>query len=74
MSWPADRPTGNAVAERTFQTAEVQCLWLSGFADEADVQSTIEVWRQTFTHERPHEALGWQTQTEQRAERLASPR
>jgi putative transposase len=70
---PVGRPTGNAVAERTIQTAKVECLWLRDFDDEADVQRALDAWRQTFNHERPHQALGWQTPAERRAERLAPP-
>jgi putative transposase len=70
---PVGRPTGNAVAERTMKTAKVECLWLRDFDDEADVQRALDAWRQTFNHERPHQALGWQTPAERRAERLAPP-
>ena len=70
---PVGRPTGNAVAERTIQTAKVECLWLRDFDDEADVQRALDDWRHTFNHERPHQALGWQTPAERRAERLTPP-
>jgi putative transposase len=64
---------GNAVAERTLQTARVERLWLRDFDDEADVQRALDTWRHTFNHERRHQALGWQTPAERRAERRAAP-
>ncbi len=70
---PVGRPTGTAVAERTMQTAKVERLWLRDFDDRADVQRALDAWRQTINHERPHQALGWQTPAERRAERLAPP-
>lgn len=67
---PVGRPTGNAVAERTIQTMKVECLWLEEFEDVAEVQLALDRWRHTFNHERPHQALGWNTPAEVRAEKL----
>lgn len=67
---PVGRPTGNAVAERTIQTMKAECLWLEDFEDAADVQRALARWHHDFNHERPHQALDWQTPAERRAERL----
>jgi putative transposase len=67
---PVGRPTGNALAERTIQTAKVECLWLEEFDTVEDVQRALDRWRHAFNHERPHQALGWKTPAEVRAEKL----
>lgn len=70
---PVGRPTGNAVAERTIQTMKAECLWLEEFEDVDDVQRALDRWHYTFNHERPHQALGWKTPAEVRAEKLGQP-
>lgn len=67
---PVGRPTGNAMAERTILTMKVECLWLEDFEDTADVQRALDRWHHEFNHERPHQALDWQTPAERRAARL----
>lgn len=67
---PVGRPTGNAVAERTIQTMKVECPWLEELDTAEDVQRALDRWRATFNHERPHQALGWTTPAEVRAEKL----
>lgn len=67
---PVGRPTGNAVAERTIRTMKEECIWLADFASLADLQAALDAWRETFNHQRPHQALKWQTPAERRAECL----
>jgi len=40
-------------------------------ADE--LRTAIATWLQHYLDHRPHQALNWQTPTERRAERLATP-
>lgn len=67
---PVGRPTGNALAERTIRTLKEECIWLRDFANLAELQAALNRWRQTFNHERPHQALAWQTPAERRAANL----
>lgn len=70
---PVGRPTGNAVAERTIRTMKEECIWLADFASMADLQAALDAWRDCFNNGRPHQALGWQTPAQRRAERLGQP-
>jgi len=68
---PVGRPTGNAVAERLIQTIKVELLWTRDWKTADEVREAIEVWRQSYNHVRPHQALGWQTPVERRSRNLA---
>ena len=68
---PVGRPTGNAVAERVIQTMKIELLWTRDWEDLDEVRAALEAWRQFYNHERPHEALGWQTPAERRAQHIA---
>ena len=70
---PVGRPTGNAVAERTIQTMKLECIWLEEFEGVDDLQAALDRWMAVFNHERPHQALNWQTPVERRCERLGLP-
>ncbi len=69
---PVGRPTGNAVAERTIQTMKVESIWLQDWEDADEVHAALQRWRWSFNHERPHQALDWQTPAERRASRLGA--
>lgn len=71
---PVGRPTGNAVAERVIQTMKIELLWTRDWEDLDEVRAALEAWRQFYNHERPHEALGWQTPAERRAQHIAGYR
>jgi putative transposase len=71
---PVGRPTGNAVAERIIQTMKIELLWTRDWEDRHEVATALELWRQFYNHERPHEALNWQTPAERRAQHLAGNR
>ena len=69
---PVGRPTGNAVAERVIQTLKVELIWTRDWASAAELREAIEDWLYVYNHVRPHEALGWMTPAEKRAENLGS--
>jgi putative transposase len=71
---PVGRPTGNALAERTIQTMKIECLWLADFEDVDAVQASLQHWQRSFNEERPHQALGWKTPAEVRAQKLGGGR
>jgi putative transposase len=67
---PVGTPTGNAVAERTIRTLKEECLWLSDFDSLQQLQAALAQWQHDFNHQRPHQALHWQTPAERRAQHL----
>jgi putative transposase len=70
---PVGRPTGNAVAERTIRTLKEECIWLHDWRSLAELQQALQALARTFDHDRPHQALGWQTPAERREQRLGPP-
>lgn len=71
---PVGRPTGNALAERTIRTMKEECLWLRDWDSLEELEVALAVWQTNFNEKRPHQALGWMTPAEKRAELLAAPR
>jgi putative transposase len=67
---PVGRPTGNAVAERFIQTLKVELIWTRDWESIAELRDALAQWLHVYNHVRPHEALGWMTPAEKRAENL----
>ena len=67
---PVGRPTGNAVAERFIQTLKVELIWARDWESRDELREAVAQWLQVYNHVRPHEALGWLTPAEKRAENL----
>jgi putative transposase len=67
---PVSRPTGNAVVERLHRTLKEEVIWLQDWEDAAAVERAVRAWVRTYNEARPHQALGWKTPSEYRAERL----
>jgi transposase InsO family protein len=71
---PVGRPTGNAVAERFIQTLKVELIWTRDWDTLEEVRAAVAAWLHVYNTKRPHQALGWQTPAERRAQNLASAR
>lgn len=67
---PVGRPTGNAVAERFIQTLKVELIWTRDWTSIEELRAAVAQWLHVYNHVRPHEALGWLTPAEKRAENL----
>jgi len=67
---PVGRPTGNAVVERLHRTLKEEVIWLQDWEDAAEVERAVRAWVRLYNEARPHQALGWKTPSEYRAERL----
>ena len=67
---PVGRPTGNAVVERFIQTLKVELIWTRDWASIDELREAVKQRLHLYHHVRPHEALGWMTPTEKRAESL----
>src|SRR5690606_12242913 len=50
-------PQGRGKNERFHRTLAAEVFALVRFADLADVQRTLDRWREVYNHERPHQAL-----------------
>lgn len=70
---PVGRPTGNAVAERVIRTLKEECIWLRDWESLAELEQALAEWQEMYNEQRPHQALGWKTPAEKRAELLVSP-
>jgi putative transposase len=69
---PVARPTGNAVVERFLRTLKEELIWLRDWDSTDELRAAIATWLHHYLHHRPHQALGWQTPIERRAERLSA--
>jgi len=67
---PVGRPTGNAVAERFILTMKSELIWTRDWDTAAELRDALRCWLEVYHHERPHQALGWKTPAEKRAENL----
>lgn len=67
---PVGRPTGNAVAERFIQTLKAELIWTRDWTSIAELREAVRRWLHVYNHVRPHQALGWRTPAEKRAENL----
>jgi len=70
---PVGRPTGNAVAERLIRTMKEEVVWLRDWDSADELRAALEAWLRRYNEQRPHQALGWQTPAEYRADHLGRP-
>ena len=54
-------PQTNGKEERFHRTLQAEVLTGRSFTDLAHVQTAFDHWRETYNHERPHEAIGLDT-------------
>jgi putative transposase len=67
---PVGRPTGNAVAERFILTMKSELIWTRDWDSADEPRAVLAQWLEVYHRERPHQALGWKTPSEKRAENL----
>ena len=70
---PVGRPTGNAVAERVIRTMKEEVVWLQDWDSADELREALLAWQVRYNTQRPHQALGWKTPAEYRAEHLGQP-
>jgi putative transposase len=68
---PVGRPTGNAVAERVIRTMKEEVVWLQDWDSADQLREPLLAWQVRYNTQRPHQALGWRTPAEYRAEKLS---
>lgn len=69
---PVGRPTGNAITERVILTMKTEVIWAQDWESADELRRALEAWRHWYNHRRPHEALGWQTPAQRRAQNLGT--
>jgi putative transposase len=69
---PVGRPTGNAVAERVIRTLKEEVVWLRDWESIDELRAAVLAWMKRYNEQRPHQALGWKTPDEYRAEHLGA--
>ncbi len=67
---PVGRPTGNAVVERLIRTLKEEVVWLRDWESADELRAALEAWLVRYNTTRPHQALGWLTPSEYRAQKL----
>lgn len=67
---PVGRPTGNAVVERFIRTMKEEVVWLRDWETADELRAALDAWVVHYNTRRPHQALGWLTPAEYRAQRL----
>jgi putative transposase len=61
-------PEQNGLIERFFRSLKEECVWLQRFADFAEARRAITAWIGWYNAARPHQALGYRSPTEYRAQ------
>jgi putative transposase len=63
-------PEQNGIVERFFRSLKEECVWQHVFRDFAEARREITTWIRWYNTERPHQALGYRSPTEWRAQQL----
>jgi putative transposase len=56
--------------ERFFRSLKEECVWIRGFRSFADARREISRWIAWYNAERPHQALGYRSPRQFRAQQL----
>ena len=63
-------PKQSGMIERFFRSLKEECVWQHSFARFAPARGTIMSWLQWYNAERPHQALGYRSPQQYRAQQL----
>ena len=63
-------PEQNGMIERFFRSLKEECVWQHVFRTFEDARRVIRDWMQWYNQERPHQALGYQSPVQYRAQQL----
>ena len=63
-------PEQNGIIERFFRSLKEECVWQHVFRTFEDARRVIRDWMQWYNQERPHQALGYQSPVQYRAQQL----
>ncbi len=62
-------PQQNGMVERFFRSLKEECTWQHSFASFQEAKSAIAKWIRWYNNERPHQALGYRSPAQFRAEK-----
>lgn len=65
-------PEQNGMIERLFRSMKEECVWLQNFKGFREAKRAIESWIRWYNHERPHQALGYLSPKEFRAQKAGA--
>jgi putative transposase len=63
-------PEQNGMIERFFRSLKEECVWQHNFADFAEARAAIARWIRFYNERRPHQALGYLSPHQYRAQQL----
>jgi len=61
-------PEQNGLIERFFRSLKEECAWLQNFTTFGDAKAAIRRWIEWYNEPRPHQALGYRSPREYRAQ------
>ena len=61
-------PEQNGMIERFFRSLKEECVWQHTFQTFEEARQIIRDWMQWYNHERPHQALGYRSPVQYRAQ------
>ena len=61
-------PQQNGMIERFFRSLKEECVWLYNFKTFKEAKETISTWIDFYNNQRPHQALGYLSPAERRAQ------
>jgi len=65
-------PEQNGITERFFQSLKEECVWQHSFHSSSEAKAAIRQWIGWYNVGRPHQALGYESPREYRAQQLLS--
>lgn len=63
-------PEQNGIIERFFRSLKEECVWQRNFVSFAEARRAIRRWIEWYNAERPHQALGYRSPRQHRAQQL----
>jgi putative transposase len=63
-------PEQNGIIERFFRSLKEECVWQHVFRTFEDARRVIRDWMQWYNQERPHQALGYRSPVQYRAQQV----
>ena len=61
-------------AKRFIETLKVELIWTRDWLSIEELRQAIQAWLKKYNHERPHQALDYETPAERRAHNLGLAR
>jgi len=63
-------PEQNGIIERFFRSLKEECVWQHRFQTFEEARRVIQDWMRWYNEERPHQALGYRSPVQYRAQQV----